>query len=513
MFRIYPRLSRLPCRAIYLPLILLAFSWPFESAQAWGCGANPVVPGKFLVTQEIEGRSLLKAQAQSLGALKQLKSSQLKVLAHFQKPSQQLVTYVAQLSKEELAELSADPALTVEPDCFVQTQGDRDPQWNHTLQSSAFQWPDTSPPANPLLLAVVDTGVDVSHEDLQDQLWVNSLESNGRPGVDDDNNGCIDDLHGCDFSPAFGGVDGDPRPGDHLGAEHGTHVAGLALAAKNGRGSEGLATFARLMAVKAFPDHSSDGKLSDLLSGVYYAARQGAKVINCSWGLARPPGRAEWEAFQYAISQGALPIVAAGNAGIDARGFSPAALSNVLTVGSINSLGERSAFSNFSTSLPGSPRLVYAPGGDSRSRGGSIDEYLVSTLPRNTYGGLRGTSMATPLISGLAAWIAATRPDLTPLDWREIIYASVDSRQVVQPRLALELAQAWRSGFQAPAEVPSLPAADELASVSTSSPGVGSCALKSHSKLMPYESESSLGSVIWLLLPLATALLRRRRRM
>jgi subtilisin family serine protease len=474
-------------------------------AAAGDCGLNDVVPGQFLVTE-------LSSSSKSKGSsLKHLKSSQIKLLAQFSKSNQVIATYVVQLSAQEVAQLKSKGDLQVEPDCYVRPQSLRDPHWANALQSSSFQWPSRELLTSPILIAVVDTGVEIEHEDLISQLWINALEANGTAGVDDDGNGCVDDLHGCDFSPAFGEIDGDPRPGQYAGAEHGTHVAGLALATKNARGSEGLAPFARLMAVKAFPDHSTDGKLSDLLSGVYYAARQGAKIINCSWGLARPPGRAELEAFHYAVSQGALPIVAAGNAGMDARSFSPAALPHVLTVGSINSLGHRSAFSNFSSTLPGSPRMVYAPGGDSVSRGGSLDEYLVSTWIKNSYGGLRGTSMSTPLVSGVAAWIAALRPDLTPLDWREIIYSSADSHQVVRPQIAVELSLTWRSGSQLPSELPPAPTADEATSFNTSSPSAESCALLANAKSPSLPIESSRSGFLLLLVPVMMAWFQRRR--
>lgn len=489
--------------------VALASSQVHSQSFDSDCGEGRPVPGQFLIT-EVRGKS-----QGANSALQRLQVSQRKVLAQTSKFNQVVTTYLAQLSDNEVLQLKANPNLNIEPDCFVKTQSQRDPRWSASLQSPSFQWPNSASPKSPIVIAVVDTGVELAHEDLQSQLWINRAEANGTPGVDDDHNGCVDDLHGCDFAPAFGGIDGDPRPGEYAGAEHGTHVAGLALAAKNSIGTEGVASFARLMAVKAFPDHSADGKLSDLLSGVYYAARQGAQIINCSWGLARPPGRAEIEAFQYALSQGALPVVAAGNAGMDARSFSPAALTQVLTVGAVNSLGLRSSFSNFSTSTAGSPRMVYAPGGDSLSRGGALDELLLSTWTGNSYGGLRGTSMATPLVAGVAAWIAGLRPDLSPLDWREIIYASADSNFIVRPQLAIDFSLTWRSGFQVPQELPPEPTQTEAVSKETAAPQSPSCALMHQSlsvnrELMWSQQASKVGSLL-LILPILMAWIRRRR--
>lgn len=158
-------------------------------------------------------------------------------------------------------------------------------------------------------IAVVDTGVDLVHPDLAANLWSNPGELPN--GLDDDGNGRVDDLHGWDFA------DGDDDPSDDH--DHGTHVAGTAAAvAGNGVGVAGVAPQARLMAVRVLGAGGS-GAMSDVISGVLYAAQEGASVINLSLGAPADPGDAAglaalWnDAAAQAAAHGALLVVAAGN--------------------------------------------------------------------------------------------------------------------------------------------------------------------------------------------------------
>jgi subtilisin family serine protease len=159
--------------------------------------------------------------------------------------------------------------------------------------------------------------------------------------------------------------------------------------------------------------------------------------------------------------------------------------------------------------------MVYAPGGDSLTRGGAFDEVLLSTWKGNSYGGLRGTSMATPLVAGVAAWIASLRPDLSPRDWREIIYASVDSNQSVRPLLAIDLSLSWHSGFQVPQEQPPAPTQTETVSSVAPASQTASCALRRqgiglNGEVTWSQRASQAGSLL-LLLPILMAWIRQRR--
>ncbi|HST43102.1 MAG TPA: S8 family serine peptidase, partial [Conexibacter sp.] len=158
-------------------------------------------------------------------------------------------------------------------------------------------------------IAVVDTGVDLVHPDLAANLWSNPGELPN--GLDDDGNGRVDDLHGWDVA------DGDGDPSDEH--DHGTHVAGIAAAvAGNGVGVAGVAPQARVMAVRVL-DADGYGPMTDAISGVLYAAQEGASVINLSLGAQADPGDAAgltalWnDTAAQAAARGALLVVAAGN--------------------------------------------------------------------------------------------------------------------------------------------------------------------------------------------------------
>ncbi len=255
-----------------------------------------------------------------------------------------------------------------------------------------------------ITVAVVDTGVDHLHPDLQGTLWSNSREIAGN-GLDDDANGYVDDALGWDF------VDGDNDPMDAHG--HGTHVAGLIAAQHNGQGGSGVAPGARIMPVRVL-GASGTGSFSTVASGVRYAVANGARVINLSiTGAIGTPDLAA--AIVEASSLGALVVMAAGNEGA-ASPADPAAFAAIaglagLAVGAVDSSGLLAAFSNRAGPTP----LDYltAPGVG-----------LISSLPGASFGSLTGTSMAAPLVAGAAALLLSQRPTLTALDLEGLLIAS-----------------------------------------------------------------------------------------
>ena len=255
-----------------------------------------------------------------------------------------------------------------------------------------------------ITVAVVDTGVDHLHPDLQGALWSNSREIAGN-GLDDDANGYVDDALGWDF------VDGDNDPMDAHG--HGTHVAGLIAAQHNGLGGSGVAPGARIMPVRVL-GASGTGSFSTVASGVRYAVANGARVINLSiTGAIGTPDLAA--AIVEASSLGALVVMAAGNEGA-ARPADPAAFAAIaglagLAVGAVDASGLLAAFSNRAGPTP----LDYlsAPGVG-----------LISSLPGASFGSLTGTSMAAPLVAGAAALLLSQRPTLTALDLEGLLIAS-----------------------------------------------------------------------------------------
>lgn len=242
-----------------------------------------------------------------------------------------------------------------------------------------------------IVVAVIDTGVDYTHPDLAVNMWVNSLEFNGSPGVDDDGNGYVDDIHGADMVTP----DGDPRD-DH---GHGTHVAGIIAAqAGNGIGGVGVAYNVQVMALKA-AQYSGVLASSDIAEAIYYAVEKGADVINMSFGgYAR--SSVEEDALVVAFGQAVLVAAAGNDSKVNlpcpfGRDMYPAAYNWVIGVMAANESARRAYFSNIDCYFQDVHEYeLMAPGVD-----------VWSTLPDNNYGAWDGTSVATPIVSGIAALV------------------------------------------------------------------------------------------------------------
>lgn len=245
-----------------------------------------------------------------------------------------------------------------------------------------------------VVVAVIDTGVDIDHEDLADNIWKNTGEIPGN-GIDDDGNGYIDDYYGVNVITGKG--DGDDDNG------HGTHIAGIIAAKNNFVGVLGIAYNVKIMPVKAA---MASGYLnqSAIAKAVTYAYQNGAEVINMSFG-----GSACSIAVQDALAAAytrCVLVASAGNDGMYNEGLGavpnyPAALSYVMGVMSINLLGVESSFTNWDVKkYNGVEYELYAPG-----------EEMVSTLPGNKYGFLSGTSMAAPVVSAVAAIVRSEYQD------------------------------------------------------------------------------------------------------
>ncbi len=274
-------------------------------------------------------------------------------------------------------------------------------------------------PGAPVTVAVIDTAIAIDHPDLVNRRWVNADERDGTPGVDDDENGYVDDVHGInlvDDAAGDGAVAGDGSPAS---AAHGTHVAGLIAAERdNGWAVAGVSDNARIMGVRFMSGDSPGGALSDGILGIQYAVASGARVINLSWGL--PPGQtsaALCDAIASANASGVLVVAAAGNDGVDidgARRVVPAACpaTGLLTVGATDAATDTPAtFSNtgrrsVDLAAPGTQPAV-ADGTE-----GLVSLYSDGALDRAA--AMRGTSMAAPVAAGAAATILGHRPELTP---------------------------------------------------------------------------------------------------
>ena len=245
-----------------------------------------------------------------------------------------------------------------------------------------------------VVVAVIDTGVDYTHEDLKDNIWVNTKEIPGN-GIDDDGNGYIDDVYGVNLET------GRDSGMDDNG--HGTHVAGIIAASNNHIGVVGLAYNVKLMPIKAGMS-SGFFSQSQIAKGILYAYNNGADVINMSFG-GRASDIAVQDALETAYTRCVL-VAAAGNdgapnEGLLARPTYPAALSYVMGVMSVDIRGVESGFTNYDVKKYNSVEYeVYAPGSQ-----------ILSTIPGNRYATWSGTSMAAPYVSAMAALLRSAYPD------------------------------------------------------------------------------------------------------
>lgn len=284
-------------------------------------------------------------------------------------------------------------------------------QWYLDKINAQQAW-DYSTGSSSIVIAIVDNGIKHSHEDLVGNRWVNSAEQGGLPAIDDDFNGKADDIYGYDVA----NNDPNPEPPSNTtnssAFTHGTHVAGIAAAStNNGVGMASLGYNCKFMSVKCSPDNSDGQSLTNAQDGIYYAMRAGADIINMSFAS---PSDAITSSLiiNQAYNSGIVLIAGAGNDNTSTP-YYPASYNNVIAVGATNENDEKAGFSNYGNWID-----VMAPGTN-----------IYSTLPENgnTYGGMQGTSMATPLVSGLAGLILAQNPGLNPTQVKTKILQSCEN--------------------------------------------------------------------------------------
>ena len=254
------------------------------------------------------------------------------------------------------------------------------------------------------VIAILDTGIDITHPDLVENIWTNTSEAEGANAEDDDQNGFVDDLHGWDF------VKKSPIIDDKNG--HGTHCAGIAAAVgNNGIGITGANPDAYIMPVTVMePD--GVGTASVIIQGIDYAIDNGADVISMSFGSSSAWGYSVFQkAYQTAILTGA-----AGNAGMSIyrsgipSGLSfPGAFDLVLGVQASNEQNTQAGFSNYD---PDGPYYVNSDWYGSNWYNYEIwapGQNILSTYPGGTYKTMNGTSMATPLVAGAVSRLLQTK--------------------------------------------------------------------------------------------------------
>lgn|GEM_PF-2944869 len=359
-------------------------------------------------------------------------------------------------AQEAAAEMGADPHVVfAEPNGLAEMQGlpndtlidpDGDGAWNgrpeygyadlwslertgwgQVWAQQASIWPSAARRGGGgVVVAVIDSGVDVRHGDLRANVWHDAQNLPGYDFVDVD----VKPLEAYGLTPVSGEdyrkPDGDPA--DHYG--HGTHVAGIiAAAADNRKGIAGVAWKSKVMPVRAgFVVQDGNLRLYGLLStdaiaaGIQYAVRHGAQVINMSFGSGGPEQQTEAAALRFARSRGVLLVAAAGNGDSDARDVYPAANPDVLAVGATLPNDHRVAFSNWGTTV-----AIAAPGTDIvslRAAGTNLGGIYGDAGPGCTR--LSGTSMAAPQVSGALALILSAFPGITREQATQRLLAAAD---------------------------------------------------------------------------------------
>ncbi len=256
-----------------------------------------------------------------------------------------------------------------------------------------------------IIVGVIDSGIDYTHPDLSANMWRNPQEIPDN-GIDDDDNGYIDDYYGYDF------VNKDSNPmDDHF---HGTHVAGtIGAVANNKVGIAGVAWNVKIIALK-YLDASGRGNTADALSAIEYAVKMGVRITNNSWG-STSYSQALYDAIAAAGNAGVLFVAAAGNDAVDndLAPHYPASydLPNIISVAATNHDDDLSSFSNWGFNSVD----LAAPGSN-----------IFSTLPGGGYGEKSGTSMAAPHVSGALVLIWSAFPAFTPTEVKRQLIASVD---------------------------------------------------------------------------------------
>lgn len=401
----------------------------FICLMTLNASAQSYVPGEVIV--RFKGKSSSTAVNQLVGKMQgkiSLKSSQegLNIHRFTMKAGEDVMMTVNELQQDSSVQYA-------EPNYILtkfETPGPTSQEYTSSEVHSMFQagdsyqqsyaavnvdgaWPQMSTLAqvsSKTIVAIIDTGVDYNHEVFHDSgaMWINPNEIAGN-GVDDDGNGYVDDIYGWNFH------DSSANPMDNDSHGHGTHVAGVVL----GVGQDIMAATLesariQIMALK-FLGADGSGSTSDAVAAIYYAVRNGAKVINNSWG-GSSYSQSLHDAITYAYNQHVLVVSAAGNYGKnnDSNDMYPAnyPVPGQIVVAATNDSDALASFSNYGASSV----HIAAPGVS-----------ILSSTPNNSYRYMSGTSMATPFISGLAAMMFREATSLTGYQIKNLLTTYGDS--------------------------------------------------------------------------------------
>lgn len=260
-----------------------------------------------------------------------------------------------------------------------------------------------------VIVAIIDTGIDINHQELRNAIWTNPGETDG-DGIDNDGNGYVDDIHGWNFysnnNKVFSGSEDS----------HGTHAAGTISASRGSYGIAGITdnNYVKIMPLKALGGKEGVGSPDAVIKAIKYAEEKGASICNLSMGTT---GYSE-ELAQTIKNSHMLFVVSCGNGGVSGLGYNtdlypvyPASLPyvNIISVANILFDGTLSKDSNYGAESVD----IAAPG-----------TYILSTIPDNSYGYMSGTSMAAPMVTGVAAMLYSYRTDISLGDVKNIILGS-----------------------------------------------------------------------------------------
>ena len=374
-------------------------STTFEKAS--GACQSEVIPQKFMVRFEDGTRRVVKA------------SSEEEFIATYLEPNLEKIRYAEPDYKVHRQDRDILPRKFARHGLVADNWGvqkiDADLLWAQNIRGAGVS------------VAIVDTGMDVTHPQLINQVLANAgemgldLAGNDRAHnqIDDDGNGLIDDSGGWDF------VGNQPLTADN--SIHGTHVGGIIAAAHSDLNAQstnhvqGVAPMAKLLPL-AFLDAQGSGSMSDGVKAIEYAAHRGVRVINASWGGSQCSTSLR-EEIASLEARGIVFVVAAGNdsANIDAYPEYPAALNLAaqITVGATGESDYKAEYSNYGLQNV----HLFAPGSD-----------ITSTLPGDRMGSLSGTSMATPFVTGAVALLLSAVPSATVAQIRQALFGTVVRR-------------------------------------------------------------------------------------
>ena len=362
--------------------------------------------------------------------------------------------------KKELniATVQASPVL---PDAAQQSTNDPGlvNQWHYenngqhggTIGSdiSLFQAWDIEAGSPDVIISIHDGGIDVDHPDLAANLWINEGEISGN-GIDDDNNGYIDDVYGYDFVDGNGSIEGN---------DHGTHVAGIVAAVNNNgigvagvAGGTGNGDGARMMSCQVFSDIGA----GSFAASYTYAADNGAVISQNSWGYTAPDvfEQAVLDGIDYFIAeagydadgnpvgpmQGGLVIFAAGNSNTDEDWY-PGFYEPILSVAATNNNDVKSWYSNFGDWVD-----ISAPGGETFL---TEDPKGVYSTIVGGYSYYQGTSMACPHASGVGALIISHFPGISPEEVFDRLVTTANDINNKNPELEGQLGSGRLNAFNA----------------------------------------------------------------